>query len=75
MSFEAITNFFDDLDNKEDLAKEFEAIAADENFKANLVALGAKFGYEFTLEERINETPEFCAACKKALQLKNNSLC
>ncbi|MCK0514743.1 Nif11 family protein [Anaerobiospirillum sp. NML120448] len=51
MSFEAITNFFDDLDNKEDLAKEFEAIAADENFKANLVALGAKFGYEFTLEE------------------------
>lgn len=51
MSFEAISALFDNLDNNAELAKEFESIKSDDNFKANLVALGAKFGYEFTLDE------------------------
>lgn len=67
MSFEAISALFDNLDNNEELSKEFETIKSDEDFKTNLVALGAKFGYEFTLEEL-----EQVAATAKKIQEGEN---
>lgn len=73
MSFEAITNFFNDLDTKEELAKSFEEIDPDSNFKENLVTLGQKFGYDFTLEE-LEKVATSAKRIKEGASIEDQSL-
>ncbi|MCK0527268.1 MULTISPECIES: Nif11 family protein [unclassified Anaerobiospirillum] len=63
MSIQAINDLFTSLDKNEELTKEFESIRADDKFRENLVALGKKHGFEFTLQEL-----EDVAACARAIQ-------
>lgn len=51
MSFESLNDFFCDLDKKADLSEAFDRLDSGDNINAEVVALGAKFGYDFNEEE------------------------